>query len=97
MCGARPEQGIWDVTLPLIRNSIFAGWFLAFVPCLAELTVSILLASVGNETLGITVFGLYEEGKVGMTAAMALVLTALVLCIYGGIRILTRGRFEMLN
>ena len=97
MCGARPEQGIWDVTLPLIRNSIFAGWFLAFVPCLAELTVSILLASVNNETLGITVFGLYQEGKVGMTAAMALVLTVLVLGIYGVIRLLTRGRFEMLN
>ncbi len=92
VCGAAPTRVIWDVTLPLIRSSAFAGWFLAFVPCLAELTVSILLASVGTETLGTTVFGLYEEGKVGMTAALSLLVTGLIFGIYGLARWATRGQ-----
>ncbi len=96
LCGATPVATVRDVTLPLISSSAFAGWFLAFVPSLAELTVSVLLASVGNETIGTAVFGLYEEGKVGMTAALSLLMTLLILIIYGGIRWLTRGRASLL-
>ncbi len=95
-CGASLGATIRDVTLPLIRNSVFAGWFLAFIPILSELTVSILLASVGNETLGTVVFGLYQEGRVGVTSALAMLVTMLVLSIYGLIRWLTKGRVEFL-
>jgi iron(III) transport system permease protein len=77
--GANLLIAIKDVTLPLIKSSVFAGWFLAFMPALTELTLSILLYSVNNETLGVVVFGLYQEGKVGLTAALAFLVTILVL------------------
>ncbi len=77
--GADEIQALKDITVPLIRSSLFAGWFLSFVPALAELTLSILLFSVNNETLGTVVFGLQQEGKVNMTAALALMVTGLVL------------------
>jgi iron(III) transport system permease protein len=77
--GADAGQALKDITIPLIRSSIFAGWFLAFVPALTELTLSILLFSVGNETLGVVVFGLHQEGKVNLTAALAFIVACTVL------------------
>jgi len=70
-----------DIVIPLIRSNIFAGWFLSFSPALTELTLSMLLFSVGNETLGTVVYGLHQEGKVGMTAALALIILVFVVLI----------------
>jgi len=76
----------------LIKSNIFAGWFLAFMPALTELTLSILLFSVNNETLGVVVFGLHQEGKVNLTAALAFVVTVIVLILNLFTRQVTRGR-----
>lgn len=89
--GADVVRAIKDVTLPLIKPSVYAGWFLAFMPALTELTLSILLYSVNNETLGVVVFGLHQEGKVGLTAALAFLVTVLVL----GLNLLTNRRLEL--
>ncbi len=79
MSGANFITAFKDVVIPLIKTNIFAGWFLAFIPSLTELTLSILLFSVGNETIGTVVFGLHQEGKVLMTAALAFLITLIVL------------------
>ncbi len=80
--GARPLTAFWDVVVPIIRSSLTGGWFLVFIPAVAELTLSALLASPGNETIGVVVFGLHEEGKVALAAALACVITVVVLGIY---------------
>ena len=67
-----------DIVIPLIKSNVFAGWFLAFMPALTELTLSILLFSVGNETLGTVVYGLHQEGKIGLTAALAFLVVVIV-------------------
>jgi len=67
-----------DIVIPLIKTNVFAGWFLAFMPALTELTLSILLFSVGNETLGTVVYGLHQEGKIGLTAALAFMVVLIV-------------------
>jgi len=67
-----------DIVIPLIKTNVFAGWFLAFMPALTELTLSILLFSVGNETLGTVVYGLHQEGKIGLTAALAFMVVVIV-------------------
>ena len=79
--GASVVRSVRDVTIPLIRTSLFAGWFLVFVPALTELTLSALLFSVGNETLGQVVFGLHREGKTNLTAALAFCVATGVLTI----------------
>ncbi len=81
-----------DIVVPLIKSNIFAGWFLAFMPALTELTLSILLFSVNNETLGVVVFGLHQEGKVNLTAALAFIVTIIVLILNLFTRQVTRGR-----
>ncbi|HKV45972.1 MAG TPA: iron ABC transporter permease [bacterium] len=84
--GAGPLEAFRDVGLPLIRPSLVSGWSLAFIPAVAELTLSILLFSVGNETLGVVIFGLHDEGKIAPSAALAVLVTGLLI----GINLLTR-------
>ena len=79
--GARPVEAFRDIVLPIIRPSLAAGWFLAFIPAVAELTLSILLFSAGNETLGVVVFGLYDEGKIALSSALAVMVTTLLVAI----------------
>jgi iron(III) transport system permease protein len=84
--GAGPGEAFVQIALPLIRPSLIAGWFLAFIPAFAELTLSILLVSVGHETIGVVIFGLHEEGKIALSAALAFLVTVLLV----GINLLSR-------
>lgn len=79
--GADRITAFRHITLPLVRDSIVAAWFLAFMPSLTELTLSALLFSVGTETIGQVVFGLYQEGRFNLTAALAVSLTLGVLAL----------------
>lgn len=91
--GARPAEAFAHIALPLIRPSLAAGWLLAFLPAVAELTLSILLFSVGHETIGVVIFGLHEEGKIALSAALAFLVTALLVAISLAGR--AAGRAEM--
>ena len=43
MSGANFVTAFKDIVIPLIKTNVFAGWFMAFIPALTELTLSILL------------------------------------------------------
>ncbi|MCD4674079.1 MAG: iron ABC transporter permease [Anaerolineaceae bacterium] len=90
--GADFVSSFKDIVIPLIKSNIFAGWFLAFSPALTELTLSMLLFSVGNETLGTVVFGLHQEGKVGMTAALSLIVMIFVVLLNILTNKITKGK-----
>jgi iron(III) transport system permease protein len=77
--GASLPRSLRDVTMPLIRPALAAGWFLAAVPAITELTLSVLLWSAGNETIGVMVFNMHEEGKVLLSSALAVVVMAVAL------------------
>jgi iron(III) transport system permease protein len=79
--GASLGRSLLDVTVPLLRSGLVAAWLLAAVPALTELTLSVLLWSAGNETIGVMAFNLHEEGKVLMAAALA---SLIVLVSLGG-------------
>jgi iron(III) transport system permease protein len=67
-----------EVTLPLIRPGLFAGWLLVFVPVIQELSASILLFSSSSITLAVAVFNLYETGYTEPVAALAMVNVAII-------------------
>lgn len=79
--GARPLRRLRDIHLPLLVPAVAAGALLVFVTALNELTVSALLWSTGNETLGVVVFMLYDEGNSGGAAAVGTVAVLLVLAL----------------
>jgi iron(III) transport system permease protein len=62
-----------EVTLPLIRPGLFAGWLLVFVPVIQELSASILLFSSSSITLAVAVYNLYETGAVERVGALAII------------------------
>jgi iron(III) transport system permease protein len=62
-----------EVTLPLIRPGLFAGWLLVFVPAIQELSASILLFSSSSITLAVAVYNLYETGYIEPVAALAII------------------------
>jgi len=86
-----------EVTLPLIRPGLFAGWLLVFVPVIQELSASILLFSSSSITLAVAIYNLYETGYIEPVAALAMVNMVIIgAAIWlankiGGGRVLTRG------
>src|SRR3954447_27022179 len=71
--GAKWTTIMREVTLPLIRPGLFAGWVLVFVPVIQELSASILLFSSNSITLAVAVYNLYETGYIEPVAALAMV------------------------
>jgi iron(III) transport system permease protein len=87
--GAGGARAFREITMPILRPAVAAGWFLVFVPAVTELTLSILLFSVGNETLGVVVYGLHEEGKFALAAAAAFLVTVMLVVIHLAARVFT--------
>src|SRR5712671_5565440 len=71
--GAKWSTIMREVTLPLIRPGLFAGWLLVFVPVIQELSASILLFSSSTITLAVAVYNLYETGYIEPVAALAMI------------------------
>jgi iron(III) transport system permease protein len=90
LSGARWWQAGRDIIFPLAWPGLVAGWFLVLIPAMHELTVSMLLWSVGNETLGVAVFNLQQAGNVPATAALAVVTIILVFAVYFLFRRMTK-------
>ena len=67
-----------QITLPLVRPGLFAGWLLVFVPAIQELSASILLFSSSSMTLAVAVYNLYETGYIGPVAALAIVTMVII-------------------
>jgi iron(III) transport system permease protein len=86
-----------EVTLPLIRPGLFAGWLLVFVPVIQELSASILLFSSSSITTAVAIYNLYETGYIEPVAALAMINMFIIgAAIWlatqiGGSRILGRG------
>lgn len=86
--GAGPLASYRLVTIPLLRPALLAGWVLAFLFGLHELTMSSLLYGPGTDTLAVVVLNLEQLGDVTVTSALAVLLTLPVLV--GAMRILGR-------
>jgi iron(III) transport system permease protein len=77
MSGAGFARRLFTIVTPLVAPAAGAGALLVFLVAFNELTVSALLWSSGNETLGVVVFGLEQAGDNAPAAALAM-LTVLV-------------------
>ncbi|HBK69867.1 MAG TPA: iron ABC transporter permease [Firmicutes bacterium] len=91
-CGASHFGSLQDITLPLIRPGMIAGFFLIFLPAMRELTTSILLYGPFTRTLGVAIYSIKEEGN--MVQASALAGIAILIIIMGemALRLVTRER-----
>ncbi|HEV7277711.1 MAG TPA: iron ABC transporter permease [Devosiaceae bacterium] len=81
--GARPMARLVQVAAPAVFTSALAGGLLIFMTAFNELTVSALLWSTGQETLGVLVFQLQYEGNSPAAAALATLIVAITLALAG--------------
>lgn len=78
MAGAGFPFRLRTILVPLVAPAAAAGALLVFMTAFNEITVSALLWSSGNETLGVAIFNLDDAGFTVLAAAVAVV-TVLVI------------------
>lgn len=93
--GASWLRSFKDVTIPLIAPSVVAGWFLIFMPCFYELTMSTLLYSTYTKTLGIELFTYQTFHSQQTAAALATAILLLVILANWLLNKLTNGEFSI--
>jgi iron(III) transport system permease protein len=79
--GAGPLRRLLTITAPLAAPAAFAGALLVFMSAFNELTVSALLWSSRNETIGVILFSLEESGLSPQASAVAIVTLVVVVAL----------------
>ncbi|HLT03112.1 MAG TPA: iron ABC transporter permease [Geminicoccaceae bacterium] len=72
-CGASWLQTFKNVTLPLLRPGIVAGWILLFIAFSRELSASVLLYAPGTEVLSVVLYDLQQNGQFREISALAFI------------------------
>lgn len=93
--GAGWLRRLKDVVLPLILPSIVAGWFLIFMPCFYELTMSNLLYSDTTETLGVELYTYQTYHSQQTASALASAILIVVILMNVILNKLTKGKFSI--
>ncbi len=80
--GANRLRTLRDVTLPLMRPGMIAAWVLIFMSAFNELTVSVLIWSARNETIGVWIFVMQDSGFPGRASALAVAILPIILVMF---------------
>jgi iron(III) transport system permease protein len=77
--GANWLQTFKNVTLPLLKPGLFAGWVLVFIAFSRELSASVLLYSPRLEVLSVAIYDLMQSGNYRALSALALLQVGMAL------------------
>lgn len=80
--GASPWRSLRRITLPILRPSLIAAWFLVFLPAFTEVTMSVLLGGPRTRVVGVLLFDLQTYGDPPAAAALAVVVSAVVIALH---------------
>ncbi len=80
--GASRLRVLRDITFPLMRPGMIAGWVLIFMSAFNELTVSVLIWSARNETIGVWIFLMQDSGFAGRASALAVAILPIILVMF---------------
>jgi len=79
LSGANLGSRLRRIWVPLLGPALLASGLLVLMPCLAELTMSILLVGPSTETLGVSLFHLQEYADRSSAACVGTLLLAAVI------------------
>jgi iron(III) transport system permease protein len=79
--GAAAWRSFWTGAWPAVRPAAAAAWLLVFLTVIHELTVSSLLYTPDTQTVAVVVLNAEQGGDVARTAAISVLLTAIVLLV----------------
>lgn len=90
--GAGLGKRMLDIIVPVMKQSITTAWFLIFIPCLRELTLSIFLWSAGTETLATVIFTLQDAGNYPASSALSIIIIVMIFLLNTLSSFLTRDK-----
>jgi iron(III) transport system permease protein len=90
--GAGLATALVTVVVPLLRPALLAAWAVCFLTAVHEVTMSSLLYGPGSETLAVVVLNSADLGGVGVTAALSVLITAVVVLPAAALWALSRPR-----
>lgn len=93
--GSNWTRRLKDVVLPLILPSIVAGWFLIFMPCFYELSMSNLLYSTNTKVLGVELYTYQTYHSQQTASALASAILFLVVSVNLTLNKATDGKFSI--
>ena len=95
VAGASWTRTMLRITGPLIFPSIAAGWFLIFIPCFYELSMTTLLYSSTTKTIGFQLYEYWTFTSQPMSCAMAFGILLIVVLLNFILNRLTKGEFSI--
>ena len=93
--GANWLRTMFKITGPLIFPSIAAGWFLIFIPCFYELSMTTLLYSNTTKTIGFQLYEYWTFTSQPQACAMAFGILMVVVLLNGLLNRITGGEFSI--
>ncbi|MDX1659980.1 MAG: ABC transporter permease subunit [Nitriliruptorales bacterium] len=79
--GAGALTAVRTILAPLVAPALVAGWLLVALTAFHELTMSSLLYGPGTATLAVVILNAQQLGDVTVTAALAVMLTGIVIVV----------------
>jgi len=65
---------LWEVTLPLLKRGILAGWLLVFIPALRELSSAVFLFTPRTTVMTTVIFDLSDAGNYEAVSTLGIVM-----------------------
>ncbi len=94
VAGASGLKTFRDITLPAIIPGMRIGWITSFLMVLREIPISIMLYSVGSETIGVLFYRMRSDTG-GLETVSAIAVIVIVLTILGNLLIGKFGKSPM--
>jgi iron(III) transport system permease protein len=74
-CGGNWGQTIIRILVPLMLPALFAGWIFIFLITIRHLSLPLLLYGPGSQVISVTIWELWDNGRIGEVAAFSLLTT----------------------
>ena len=94
--GASQRSVMRRIVAPLLAPSVVAGWLFIFLLGAKELSIAVLLAGPGSQTMSVALFGQWANGASGEVSATGIVWSACMTVFTMALYAVTRRRGAML-
>jgi iron(III) transport system permease protein len=86
--GATEARTKFDVTLPLLRAGLLAGWLLVFLLFARDYSTGIYLLDSGNEVIGPLLVSLWGSGAIDLVSALSVINVAIIgIALFAAVRL----------
>jgi iron(III) transport system permease protein len=79
LCGASWFMTLRDIVLPLARSGLITAWIIAYVFCLRDVSITMVVYPPGSDTLPVRIMTLMANGAPSLIAALCVILIAMTL------------------